>query len=420
MVIGLIIVEKGLRVDSLLVSASKYASSDKVAPRENFITEVLAWLSRHDNDLVEEMIGLIVKKSQETQSLSFTPTADISVDTQLNFNGSYPDMGWRANTGEWHLLFEHKVWTELSPNQLQKYRDYAQKHLANYAMILITPTRAQHRQNPDVALCWSEVAQVIEALKRRNDRVQWARDEFLELLTHIGIKDISPINPLAISYYQAAKQLERQWFQLCERLLEKPWPLTMSSETIFTAPTLANARGTNRYDRHGRIVFNFGSTCLATGNTEQWLPGLGMGFILDGDDLNMAAELKEGPVVAAILSVNQSLHSHFQKDGHYRELVNEITEVLLESHFWKVFDGTSKTGLNKWHPLVIYGDLSRFFEGVNGLEAQEEHCFNKLAQLQEQFLSCPSFPLFVTAMQNHSINTVGSVENACFDEESEE
>ena len=114
---------------SLLVNISKYASSHQTSPIENFITETFAWLLREDIAIREALIVYLQQQYPDKQIAAKSMSDSTSIDTQVNFNGKYPDMLWSSIDKDFCIIFEHKVWSELHENQLNNYREYATEQL---------------------------------------------------------------------------------------------------------------------------------------------------------------------------------------------------------------------------------------------------------------------------------------------------
>jgi hypothetical protein len=207
--------------ESLLLNISKYAASDKTSPIENFVTEAFAWLLKNDDEARNAILKLVRSKGSKQDIDRSNSSDDFDISTQMNFNGKYPDMVWQDNANAWTLIFEHKVWSELHHNQLNNYREYAETHFPRYELVLITARSTQHRQNPDVALCWYDIAESLRQLKGESEKAAWLRDEFIALLEGNGLLNITPIDPLSLHYYKAAKKIDEQLLNICQEVINE-------------------------------------------------------------------------------------------------------------------------------------------------------------------------------------------------------
>ncbi|MFH7245002.1 MAG: hypothetical protein ACHWZW_19370 [Spirulina sp.] len=64
-------------------------------------------------------------------------------DTQVNFGGVFPDMVAKL-PNEVMLVFEHKVWANLHPGQLDNYKQFSYENYSSFHLILITASESQH------------------------------------------------------------------------------------------------------------------------------------------------------------------------------------------------------------------------------------------------------------------------------------
>ncbi|PMG50704.1 PD-(D/E)XK nuclease family protein [Shewanella sp. 10N.286.52.B9] len=376
--------------NSLLVNVSKYASNDKTSPTENFITEAFAWLLRNDKD-VREVLSELLKSKGTDKAVPFELLPDSGLfDTQVNFNGVYPDMLWNSLDKEWSVIFEHKVWSELHDNQLSNYRKYAKEQLGKeFILVLITAHVGQHRQNPDIAICWHEIATEIELLDSNNEKTKWIRSEFIQLIKSHGLVDVSPINPLSIAYYNESKKLDKQLFNISERSKKQSWPLLIDEEFI-----IPEKRKVSQWGRIGLTFSSYGNSKKPT-----WKPGLFFGFVVDGSDHFINDLLDDGPIAAVILSINEKRYPRLKDNGHYEQWIQELRANMPNG--WHISDRTESTNrINKWHPLIIYKNLSDFIGDANTLDKQQQTYSNQMFEIQNLFKSSAQFQLFCDHMRD--------------------
>lgn len=137
-----------------------------------------------NRDVLDGLLKLINEKLNLPVIL---PNDEVHVSTQENFANKFPDLviSWKGCV----FVFEHKVNSPLSPNQLRNYRDYISDTSDDYRIILITATPFQHAQNPDTALCWQDIYNCFKNLAESisDEQASWAIDEFLSLLKSEGL-----------------------------------------------------------------------------------------------------------------------------------------------------------------------------------------------------------------------------------------
>ena len=382
--------------NNLFVSLSQYAPRENTTPTENFITEAFAWLLRNDSEVFQALIKLLQSKLTEDEVLeSFELTDDMHISTQENFGGKFPDMVIQNSTASLKstLVFEHKVWSNLHHNQLDNYRDYMKsQENSNYKLILITALSSQHRQNPDIALCWQDIGRCIQSLKSDSEKTTWIRDEFVKLLEANNLVSISTINPLSIAYYHDAKQIDAQLFQICQHSFDLPYHPLIQQNHFQKLDKVRN--------RWERIGYELSLTKDSVNFQEAWFPAIFMGFIMNpSDHVFQDIMPNNNPIVSFILSIDGTCHP-IQQFPAYEALVTELNEKLLDHPIWKVSDRTRINKHNPWHPLVIYCDLYDFYKNTTSFDSQLNLFQSEMEKLQNTLMKCPSFELLCKTLQN--------------------
>lgn len=386
-------------MDSLLVNVSRYAASHQTSPIENFITETFAWLLKHD-DLFREAINDLLSNKAKEKNVEFKSLVNSDdIETQVNFGGKYPDLLWTSVSDDFCAIFEHKVWSELHTNQLSNYRQYAYTQLdKEFVVVLITAHRGQHRQSPDIALCWYDIAKTIDSLVQGDDKTTWLRTEFVNLLKSNGLVNNTPLNPLAISYYNDVKNIDKQLYEIVLRSIDHSWPVYAPHNMVNfnRTPKHRNARG--RYDSWGRIGLEF-STIDNENDESGWQPALFCGFVIDGDDHIIKDLMKNGPIAAVILSVNKKTQPKLKNNGCYERLVTALEEKLPIG--WKLSDRTTRgKNYNQWHPLIIFCTLTDFIADATTLDLQTERFKQQQSKIQRLFLDLVEFTEFCREMKS--------------------
>ena len=383
--------------NNLFVSLSQYAPRENTTPTENFITEAFAWLLRNDSEVFQALIKLLQSKLTEDEVLeSFELTDDMHISTQENFGRKFPDMVIQNSTASLKstLVFEHKVWSNLHHNQLHNYRHHMEQERkdTNYRLILITTLTTQHAQNPDIALCWQNIATCIQSLKSDSEKTSWIRDEFVKLLEANNLVSISTINPLSIAYYHDAKKIDNQLFQICQRSFDLPYHPLIQQNHFQKLDKVRN--------RWERIGYELSLTKDSVNFQEAWFPAIFMGFIMNpSDHVFQDIMPNNNPIVSFILSIDGTCHP-IQQFPAYKALVTELNEKLLDHPIWKVSDRTTINKHNPWHPLVIYCDLYDFYKNTTNFDSQLNLFQSEMEKLQNTLMECPSFELLCKALQN--------------------
>lgn len=387
-------------MESLLVNVSKYASSHQKSPIENFITEAFAWLLRNDVAVREAIMSLLFKQGQECGIEIPHIGNSERINTQVNFAGKYPDMLWDSTDNVSCLIFEHKVWSELHDEQLYNYRQYAEEKLVkSFAIVLITAHSGQHKQNPDLALCWYQVAEAIEKIEGDSEKGQWIRKEFIQLLRSNGLVDFSPLNPLSIAYYYDSKKIDKQLYDIAQITVNKQWPIQQLDRRIsYNKPAYQRHVGINercgRYDSWGRIGLEFNNVSKEYSDGG-WNPGIFCGFLIDSEDHGTHDLMGNEPIAALIIDIDEPLHSKLVSSSLYKELVCE----LMLPNGWKLSNRiVDNKNENLWHPLIIYQNLSDFIGNRTTLEQQSEMFFEQMSELQNALINSRTFFAFCEEM----------------------
>lgn len=375
-------------MDSLFVNLRKYRPRENTDPLENFVTEAFAWVLRRNPELNQYFVAKIAKKLAETDKAFTPPNEDISWSTQENYNGFFPDMEakWPGMT----LVFEHKVWSPLHPNQLQSYRDFHESK-NEYRLILITGTRSQHDQNPDLALCWQDVYEWIDDFLASNELgdMEWVVRDFLKLLKAEGLGPPAPISHNAIWHYQEAIQLKSRIENLTGKVAHQSLPF----KDGYVAEYL---------NRWGRVGIQFSRTSLGKAKEDWWAPAVFVGFLLDGREHKVEARMKTGLKMCLIISIDKVFHNAYPNYPEYRQLVNELAEkvVISADKNWVFYDHRTESSFNPWDPLYLEYSMLELFKGTAKAEEQEDRFRKKAEEALGMLLSCPAFEKLEEALLN--------------------
>lgn len=385
--------------DNLLVNLRKYRPRDKSDPLENFLTEAFAHLLKNSSEVMIALLEEINSKSALPKAFN---TNNYEVTTQANFDGKFPDM--LVKWDDVVIVFEHKVYSELSYSQLDNYRAYAEEHFNYHHVVLITAREYQHKQNPDCAICWHDIHELLGKIKPlKNETAKWYLESFKGLLQAEGLGKISPINQLAITHYLEAKQLEEQMRSLIKQasLEHIRWPLAQ-----FLAPTVK--------DRLSAVERRIGIEFCSFGNKQKldWKPGIFCGFLADGADHKFEQITGKHMHVGLIFDFQKSLHNSLQSSTTFKGLRSEIAERINElnasnvsysphDNKWKVIDNLSadtNAEVNLYHPFAVLMRMDAFFSELHDSPEQLKEFINSMGSLQQLLLSCPNFQPFLAEL----------------------
>lgn len=386
--------------NNLLVNLRKYRPRENHDPLENFITEAFSHLLRSSSEAMIALIKLIDEKLDVPISFDYS---QYIVSTQENLNNKFPDMVVKWNQSA--LIFEHKVGSELSENQLENYRNHASDVFSDFRLVLITAREYQHKQNPDCALCWHNIYSMLKDIQGNlvDDRVEWYVQELIELLWAEGLGPVSPINHLSIDHYVEAKALDGQMLSLLSQTLTNTveWPFNSCLE-----PGLKNRL--NNVEK--RIGLEF---CRLNDRKERkWAPCVFFGFITDGKDHKLDWVMGERLHIAAVFDFNRIAQDKVKQSECYRNFRDEIkTEVSClnqsiksVSHnniAWSIIDNSTNANtqsVNWYHPLAIVMPMDVFFEGVHQTQEQVELFIHHVSLLQTSIMKCVNFTALISEL----------------------
>lgn len=331
------------------------ANKDSV---ENFLTETFAWVLKNDNLFAKYFLSKVLSDFEANQLKDL----ELSWETQAYFAGVYPDMICKYADDK-VLVFEHKAWAYLHENQLDRYREYAKFNFSEYKIILITAHSAQHQQNFDIALCWSDVYLHIDEWLKNHKENQFLLECFQNLIKHEGMAPSNAISHSAILYYPFSKHIKRDILALTQKVLAVPANTEEIAKIVGTDFKFAVQSDWGRIGICGERT--------NTNNTLGWNPGIFMGFMLDGHDHRLTDDVVYAVV---IISFNQNLHKLYPTNPNYLQMVADLQEETNKvGDGWEFYHHIKDETLEKhnfWHPVYIRKPLIELFRGTSNINEQ--------------------------------------------------
>ena len=373
------------KMPGLFDALGRYSPGDGNDPLENFITEGFAWLLNKYPEFSEFFLRHLEKKLRKKARQLNVNKYDCEWSTQVNFNGKRPDMVYRWENKA--IVFEHKTWNRLDEYQIKNYRDYAECNFDESRIVLITATRQQHEQDPDHALCWSDIYKLISDWEQEtNGNIPFLLKDFQKFLKNRDLGPPAPASHAAIRYYCEARGMERNLEKLIKRVMErekreKEWRRMIRKDY--------NLRKDNRSGRMGISLWG-------KGGEDEWSPNIFVGVLLDGEGhYTEPIDSAMGPDFCLILCFATHLHGTYKKNEHYRELLCNVQQKLNdESKGWEFYNHLEDRTVrnpNKWHPIHIRKPLLDVFAGTENYEEQEERFYEAASFLIKLFGEDESF-----------------------------
>ena len=370
----------------LFEALRRYPRKENQDPLENFITEGFAWILNNYPDFGEFFLQDLEKKLKWSIG-----NYDCEWLTQENFGGKYPDMVCHFKDENKAIIFEHKMWRHLHENQLANYKKYAKKNFDDYRIVLITATQQQHEQDPDLALCWSDIYNLISDWEKSDNNELLIKD-FQQLLKSEGLGPPAPISHTSIRYHYETKDLEKNISDLIRRVEGREERKKEWKEMIKEDYNLSILFQRGKYNYYGRIGLELLSLDGPLGPG-----GIFVGILVDGEDHKTEPiDPVKGPDFCLIISFSESLHDFYTEEKSYKKLVEELLPKKVEqlNDGWQFYDHLKDFEAprkNKYHPIHIRKPMLDVFCGTESGEDQEERFYEAASELIKLVVEEESF-----------------------------
>jgi PD-(D/E)XK nuclease superfamily len=362
--------------DSLFTALRRYPKSQELDPIENFITEGFAWLLRNKEALAREFVDYLSLKLPEP--IPLTPDLVPEWKTQYTFPGGQIDM--LVDFGQFAFIFEHKVWSNLSPGQLDKYRKYAENNFKwsqGYKLVLITGLTRQHEQNPDLALTWSDIYKFLKYwLETKSD--DSLVSDFTSMLAEENLGPAAPVSYESIVSYLPAQSLLPNLKNITLRAAEANWRWVSERIGFNKDASIPCMPVKCLWGRLGLDIL------------DSWFPGIFIGTLLDGYDHRVKLlNPSLGPDFCLILSFEikkwEKFQGEFFDSNEYTRLRSRLKE---NSKTWNFHDHRFEaTKPNRWHPLYLRKPLSEVLRGTITFEEQVDRFISQGREAIELLLA---------------------------------
>jgi len=198
--------------------------SDERARREDYLTEVLAWMLENDlklRALILAADGPLYGGADAGHAPQ--PGEDLQITTQDTESVDYgrPDLCLRkTDDPDWCLIVESKVDAPFDPAQITTYAQGMNKH-RNSRLVALIPRAQAVLHSAELQLegflgvrAWEDIAQVIGQTRDEADETTASlRGAFITLLDSLGLVDRPPIN--VAWQAQATVEEKQQVLELC-------------------------------------------------------------------------------------------------------------------------------------------------------------------------------------------------------------
>lgn len=286
--------------DTIFDFLRSYVPSDKRDPKEDYLTQLFAWLLMNVDGLDLKYCEYLLEKISN-KSFTVSDSDTITVETQKTLpNGKRIDLLITVN-GTDGFICEHKIYSMLSPNQIVNYSSMANSlGSGQFHTVLITLGTYQWTQNADVRILWSSIYRDFLQMELKNyskDPVNYfMMSQTLNFMKNNSLGTSGEITPGAIAGYWESFGLKNAVNNLVDSLKDRSWKAD--------CPNLqqCNTKGYTDYpiyhkERWGRAGFEMYSN---------WSPGIFVGILWDPSNHRIEPPLNKeygGPDVVILVDM---------------------------------------------------------------------------------------------------------------------
>jgi len=358
--------------ESIFSSLFRYRASEKMSPKENYLTEMICWLINNCPTFANEYLKSLYSKNKELEN-EIKNVSVISAETQVYINNTdnigFIDMVITTNT-DLVLICEHKIDSSLSEGQLDKYRKSAgiKWNNKNTRIVLVTKSDSQWGQNPDIKLIWEDIYSSISNKEKReyiDNTEQLFIEQFLLYLTEEGMGMKKGIEKDCLRYYKAAESLPNTLNSFFNGMVHD---FKINKYSDFTSENsfsnFSEGFGMSVNNRWGRI----GIDCF-----KEWKPlNIFAGVILNGEDHKLK-DLDQ-PIFVIIIDCLTSIDNDDTTQKNRKE---HIESRIKSSNFEQNGFEVDINPKSPWRLLILKKNLSDIIKS-NDPKIQEKILKNEV------------------------------------------
>ena len=201
--------------DGLFSALRSYAPLPGRDAREDYLTELFAWLLRNVPSLCNAYTAYLFKQlAINDLIINDKPFIKTQVSIRLDNSSDYQigriDMVIVVNN-MYCFVCEHKVLSSLSDNQIDKYMSnteslkqvlsaetVVEREEMQFCSVLLTLYRSQHTQPADISIIWSDVYSIVSSLLSGSEIDLSSKDRFLlsDFLGYLSVNGMEPLPPI--------------------------------------------------------------------------------------------------------------------------------------------------------------------------------------------------------------------------------
>lgn len=346
---------------SIFSFIKSYIPTQNKDPKEDFLTQLLAWMLINIDGLSNEYCSFLLNKANNN-FFQINGDETINIRTQVAVENGRIDLV--INVNENGFICEHKVFSSLSENQISKYQNNSGSlGSGKFYDVLIIANRMQHTQDADIKLTWGDICEFFELnISKFGKLGEFLIKQFVDYLKEQGLGYSEPIKLEEILAYFPAKTLEKNLDAIFYELNNGiDWEKQCQSLKELNSNKFNPKYNKYRWGRKGIDFFT------------QWFPGVFTGVILDTYDHQIyPTNIENGPDFVVLVETDY-YHNKNEVMEKRNKILNsqefqELKRRLQSNH--GDFEYISEVKDNPWRVLVLKKPLFDIFKGRNTKEEQ--------------------------------------------------
>ena len=336
--------------ESIFSRLFRYKQTEKMSPKENYLTEMLAWIIDSLPQFGQDYVLFLNSKCKEKLNFDANCTFTVSAETQFRVTKGIIDMVIETDCG-YGFICEHKVDSPLRENQIKDYSE-CDKEInkdLTFQTVLLTKSEDQHEQNPDIQIIWHDVYEFFSDPIRKesyNADEKIIIEQFLKYLTEVGMGMKSSIQIGSVENYCEAMKLDQTLKGIfCEILDDTSWETKCNGLTDFVASYNPGVP----VKRWGRIGIEF---------SNEWKPSIFAGVVLDNSDHKLQG-FNNQPQLVVLIDCDPEVKNEFQ---------SLFTQIPNHEEGFSI-DTSPK---NKWRLLILQKPLKEVLKHVEYEEQKKD------------------------------------------------
>jgi hypothetical protein len=386
-----------LKTKSLFGFINRALSSDVRKQKEDYLTQILAWILKQSPNFARQFCTFIVSKKQkstidlmEKRPKDFLEIFDqaesynLEIHTQKSVSSGSGFIDMVIIKDEDGLIFEHKINSELSEQQIQRYYK-SKKELGSgtFYTVLITRWKRQHEYDAlhklpvaDVNLTWMEIAKFVDDQINCITQVNSFSEKFLleQLAKYLSEERLGmelPIQKENVLNFTGTIEILSKIDGMLDLIHKNSWKKDCPNLFLLkdgVKPELI------LYDelKWGRKGISF---CKS-----DWNPNIFAGIILDPTDHRLKPiNINRGPDVVLLVDLyygNKEKYYKFLKHNDFQLLIKELQITAGNEKFNFKLD----VEVNEWRVIVLRASLLDLVEGKEFLQDQADAVYTWMCE----------------------------------------